>query len=291
MTACQNRGVEIVVYCTYGDESRDRTKQRVYAVAGVFGHQTEWDEISALWAARLGGRIFHAADCEAGYGDFKDMEAPERHKLYRDLTTLLVKSKLLGHGEAINIQEYNEAFPGDFDHAPYMWAFGNIVQSMAELAAASIPPQQVEITFDQNQEIQYNATAVYNLMIHSPKTNHREFLFDKLSFACRRTVGVQIADLFARETMKHLDGMLGSQSVRRGSFAALTDTNRFRFRAVGRTDFVRSKQKLEALGLEDASLDAYRKWLTENGLHDCLSNRIAHLQEFPQIIGGDSARK
>ena len=42
----RKRTVAIVVYCAFGDESRDPSKQRVYAVAGAFGHQENWDALA-----------------------------------------------------------------------------------------------------------------------------------------------------------------------------------------------------------------------------------------------------
>jgi hypothetical protein len=89
------------VYFAFGDESRDKQKG-VYAVACVFGHQNEWEDIAGPWVERLGERVFHASDCESGHGDFQDLEEGARHKLYRDLVSIVAGSKLIGHGEAIN---------------------------------------------------------------------------------------------------------------------------------------------------------------------------------------------
>ena len=269
-----------VVYCAYGDESRDESRKRVYAVAGVFGNQVEWDEIEIPWKERLGGKIFHAADCEFGHGEFAGMPHGECRKLYRDLTALVVNSKLCFHGVTIDFKEYFESFVDDFEDAPYLWAFGDVVQSMAELASLSIPPQKLaDITFDNNEPIEHNATVLYNFMRHSPKVNARSYLADKLSFACRRTTGIQIADLIARETMKHLDARL-SNSMRptRLSFAALHDTKRFAFIQLGKTDFEKRKQRLASMSVPGATLTDYRIWLNKNRLQDCMTNRIEHLK-------------
>lgn len=45
------------VYCAYGDESRDDTTKRIYAVAAVFGHQDEWDATEVEWNKILGDRV------------------------------------------------------------------------------------------------------------------------------------------------------------------------------------------------------------------------------------------
>jgi hypothetical protein len=159
------------------------------------------------------------------------------------------------------------------------------VQSIAALASVAIPSETVEITFDNNAEIEHNATALYNFMLRSRDTQCRHLLADKISFACRRSVGIQVADLYARETMKHLKGQLESNVPRRGSFAALADTHRFRFKRTDRTDFERSKKKLADFNLEEpADLKAYRQWLRRKRLIDCQSNRIAYLEQFQKDL-------
>jgi hypothetical protein len=229
--------------------------------------------------------VFHAAECEFGQGEFSDLAPGEGRRLYGDLTKLIVQSKLLGHASAINVKEYKDSFPNDFEHAPYLWAFGDIVQQMAELASVSIPVEQVQITFDHNQDIEYNASAIYEFMRRSKKHETRELLFDTVSFACRRTVGIQVADLFAREAMKRLDGQLSPENrPARQSFLALRRANKFAFRAVGKSDFEDKRRKLLNSPLrESATLTVYRNWLAKNGLVDNLSNRVHHLSNFPEL--------
>jgi hypothetical protein len=46
-----------MMHWAYGDESRDGTGKRVYAVSGVFGHESDWRAIESPWASRLHGRV------------------------------------------------------------------------------------------------------------------------------------------------------------------------------------------------------------------------------------------
>jgi len=55
----------------YADDSSDEKGERTFAVAGIIGTQEEWDAIKLKWVKRTSGKIFHAADCESGYGDYK----------------------------------------------------------------------------------------------------------------------------------------------------------------------------------------------------------------------------
>ena len=100
-------------------------------------------------------------------------------------------------------------FPNDFEHTPYLWGFGDIVQAASELAYLSIPSGEVKIVFDRNEELECSATEMYHYCLNLRKIVTRQNLFGEISFACRRTVGIQVADLFARETMKHLDNKIG----------------------------------------------------------------------------------
>jgi len=277
--ARRRRGMVAVMYCAYGDESRDDTLQRVYAVAGVFGHQEDWDAIETPWKTRLNGRVLHAVDCEFGHREFSDLKPGEGRRIIRDLTTLLAESKLFGYGTAINVAEYKKSFPNDFEDAPYLWGFGDVLLHVTELTSVALPREDTtEVIFDRNEPIEYNANALNEWTRVSKKLGR--FLADKLSFASRRTVGIQIADLFAREVMKNLDASLsGSGRLTRSSFRTLHETGRFRISNLGRDDFESKKQVLRNSKYRDsANVIAYRKWLDGNRLVDCLTNRIEHMK-------------
>jgi hypothetical protein len=57
------------------------TRLSVSTLAGVFGHQEDWDAIEIPWKDRLAGRIFHAADCEIGHNDFSDLKPGEGRRM------------------------------------------------------------------------------------------------------------------------------------------------------------------------------------------------------------------
>ena len=87
----------------FGDESHDPTKARVFAVAGLLGDENQWASFRQAWNTRLNGSIFHAAECEAGYGDFRGMPEPERHRLHRELTKMVAESGLIGYGHVMDL--------------------------------------------------------------------------------------------------------------------------------------------------------------------------------------------
>ena len=53
-----------MVLSVFGDESSDETRQRVFAVSGVWGTEPEWQQVEAAWTAQTGGEVFHAAEWE-----------------------------------------------------------------------------------------------------------------------------------------------------------------------------------------------------------------------------------
>jgi hypothetical protein len=273
-----------IVYSVYGDESRDEEQKRVYAVAAVFGTNDDWSELEAPWNTVLGGRVFHAAECEFGQGDLKDLKKGDGKRIYKGLVTLIVRRRFFGLGIAINVADYHASFRTDFADAPYLWAFGDCVRAAAEMAHLTIPSGQVQVTFDRNEPIRHNAETLYAFIRRFNDTKHRELLCDELSFASRRTVGIQVADLFARETMKHMDDRITrSDRQVRLSFTALRQTGRFDYKTLESSDFEQRKQVLiDQLG-SGAEMSTYWQWIHERRLQDCNSNRIAHLEHVRKL--------
>jgi hypothetical protein len=270
----------------YGDESLDGTGKRVYAVSGVFGSESNWKAIARPWKKRLGGRIFHAADCESGKKDFSDLSKDERLNLYRDLVRIFTGSRLLGAAVAINIPEYRQVFPRDFEHAPYLMLFGETVRDMASLASLSIPRGRVKVTFDRNRPLEHNAGILYDFIRRSSDQETVQLLSDKVTFATRETIGVQVADLLARETMKRLDDELQRIRRIRGSFAALRDSGRFRYRFFYKRHFEASKNLIKSSPMSDRlSLRQYDEWVRNNGIQDCQSNRLRYIEINSGPIG------
>lgn len=265
----------VVMYCAYGDESRDETGKRVYAVSGVFGRDSDWKSLSRAWKRKLKGLTFHASDCLSGHGEFEHLNEEERRILYRDLVGIFIKSRLIATAGAIAVAEYHDVFPRDFEHSPYLWLFSDVVLEMAQLASVSIPREDVEVTFDRHPTMQHNASLQYDFIRRSPNKKIVHLLADKVSFATRETVGVQVADLIAREAMLRLDDELSRNSRVRGSFVALRESGKFRYHFLRRGDFAEKKKLLANSPLRNkASLVQYEEWRSENGVQDCLTNRI-----------------
>jgi hypothetical protein len=160
------RWFEGVMYTAYGDESADETRQRVLAVAAIFGNKDEWDMFRIKWNERTGGKIFHATDCDTDQGDYSETEHNENKKLYADLTRLIAESRMIGHGAAIHICDFKELMADKIDENPYYLCFNAVIAFLARRAGVCIPQDRIKFIFDRNKEIEYNAGRLYDHMIN-----------------------------------------------------------------------------------------------------------------------------
>jgi hypothetical protein len=148
---------------------------------------------------------------------------------------------------------------------------------------------KVDFTFDHRQESEYNAGFLYDSMVNSVEWKyHNVFMETKISFDSRKNPRIQAADLFARETMKHLDNIVGPKTrpMRRSMKALMDSGDRFRFFFCDREWETNRRKIAEAfdrmqnfLGIEpEPSVWAeYQYWLATNRLVDNLSNRFRYL--------------
>lgn len=214
----------------YADESCDAKCERTFAVAGIIGTQEEWDWLEVKWLKRTDGKIFHAADCESGHGDYKGIPPDERLKEYEDLTKILAESSLFGIGSSIDINAFKRFIIGVPKYIPYFYCFMHIVSELVVMASRYIPQQKVKFTFDINHEVQHNAAFLYeNYLVKLPELKClADYMDRELGFATREKVGIQVADLFVREVMKFFDDRYGTNKNKvRESMKTLIRTDRF----------------------------------------------------------------
>lgn len=148
------------------------------------------------------GIPFHANDRESDQGDFNGAAHHANKKLYRDLTTILVESKLSGLGIAIDSSARREVFP----RAPnieYFTAFSRLLEFIA--ARSAEVDGVVELTFDVSTENKYKAGLIYS-QFREDEPRWAKRLGLKISFAPAGEIRrLQVADLVAYDCMKVLD--------------------------------------------------------------------------------------
>lgn len=264
----------------YGDESHDSKEERVFVVAGLLGDASQWAGLRVSWGDRTCGRRFHAADCESGYGDYREAAPEERASLHVDLTRILANSGLIGWGLGIDLAGCRRAFPNMLRSHIYCSGLLRTLGFLLEKAHSHKPPEPIEIVFDQNRETEYNSGLLFQYA-GEEGWKGQGLLPAKIKFANRTEIGIQAADLWAREIMKFFDGNLFSESyVPRAQWTALTSTRRFggdlQFAAYF-DDMMRKMPELESL--TGMSGRKYVAWLQEKRRHDDQSNRITYMME------------
>ncbi len=126
---------------------------------------------------------------------------------------MLAESELFGFATAMNIQDFVKGYPGSHPkEEPYYLCFAEVAARCAGLGYVSVPAQQVDITFDQNFERDPSIADLYEYLGSLDDWPFHERL-GKTSFAnYRKESGIQVADLVAREVMKHMENtMLASR--------------------------------------------------------------------------------
>jgi hypothetical protein len=268
---------EIVMLSVFGDESIDATQQKVFAVAGLLGDESQWSNLRAIWVERTGGKVFHASDCESDHGEFKNTPHEENLRLYKDLSKILANSKLIGFGVAIDLAGCYRYFPDILEEQPYLTCFLRTVKYLSEKAALCIPASKIEFTFDSHRDYEHTAGLIYQyLRIHRDWEPY-DSIADKVSFASKDNVGIQAGDLWAREVMKYLEWELYryAQYPRR-SWTALYETHRFGADFIMEGFYKGLREKMPTLEKQAGiSRDSYQKWLRKR--QDNQSNRIEYL--------------
>jgi hypothetical protein len=282
------------VLTAFGDESHDEHSNRVFAVSGLIGRQDEWNELEIAWQKRTGGVIFHAADCESDQGDFAKFSHTANLKLYADLVSILAGTKVLGIAVAIDLAAFTEIFPDAQPDQPYFLCFHDVVYELAGIAHLHVPQEVAKFTFDRNFDVEYNATYLYDYMTKHKEWDLVEAIHSHITFATRAEVGIQAADLLARETMKQRDNQIGpvKRNTRR-SMTALANTNRFRFWYHTWDSLLAMRQQAADLGsLKGAKMTEYRAWIERNKVPDSFSTRIKYLMVIDALnkVPGASGR-
>lgn len=261
----------------FGDESADEKEQYVFAVGGVVAQRGEWDELKLAWDERNQGfPTFHAANCESAREEYKGLDVGACKELYADLVRLLAEAKgLLGFASAVSLPDYRKAFPELPMDLPYFLCFSRVLNHFTEVSFLSVPQEVAEVTFDHSRH-EYNATELCRLIAEDSEWRFFGHFDGDVRFSCRKNSSeLQVADLIAREGMKHLYNQIGpDKRGTRRSINALADTKRFKFEFMQHVALSGLKSKADALHSENTD---YRGWLEMRGLVDNLSNRLKYL--------------
>jgi hypothetical protein len=266
----------------YGDESSDSNAQRVYAVAALQGPEDVWDELRTLWRERLEGKVFHSADCDSGYGNFRGMLPEVRGKLHIDLTSILANSGLIGWGLAIDLKGCTLAFPEVLaDHTANSCFFRTMLFHVDKVHADH-PSQPLRIVFDRNKKTEHNSRLLFEYLSEESEPGNTQWLPREPEFVSREEIGVQAADLWVRELMKFLDGTIfsGDNYKPRAQWEILLKTKRFGADLQFGAYFQSMKDQMPTLESKTGmNREKYISWLRQKKRQDNQSNRIEYMRD------------
>jgi hypothetical protein len=106
-------------------------------------------------------------------------------------------------------------------------------------------------------------------------------VFSNIEFeGSSKNTRIQVADMFARESMKAMDNLVGpTKRPIRKSLQTLKATRRFVVDGISTDYFSSMKQQFpEMQKRADMSPEAYVQWLNDREFSDTMSNRLAFLE-------------
>lgn len=202
---------------------------------------------------------------------------------------------------ATDLAGHKEFNPGVARHIPYHHCFMQVIMHFSWIGSISIPREKVGFTFDINTETNFSSGLLYSYLSKADNSRAR-LLHNKISFADRRTyIGIQVADLVAREFMKYCDNFyIGSRkyNIPRESFKALDNSGKYHWRFETREYWQSYRMQFgELVKKSGITLEKYIDWLKQHKLRsDNMTNKHRYLldlalQEESQRVQGESQLK
>jgi hypothetical protein len=267
----------------YGDESADEKKVRAFAVAALAGEEKAWAPAEAEWLERTGGEVFHAAEFESARGVTDPAEKQARLDTYRDLVQIIARSGLRGHGVGLDLVSMRKWFPELLLDAAYFKGLQDVIRYFGGESRKLTERHQIEFIFDNRAETEYGADLMYESLSRHPGWRDEVLFADKLGFATRKNPRIQMADLYARETMKALDrSVLGNHKLRKSMEALLSaGDGKFTFVFCVGDYFKGLRERVDAVDADPTSKDSdYKRWLKDKNAQDNWANRWRHAISF-----------
>jgi hypothetical protein len=276
----RKKRLTIAMLSVYGDESSDETGETVFAVAGLIGPREEWDALKPIWYKRTGGKIFHAADCETGYHDYAGIDLESRLQEYKDLTQIICASQLWGYGVAIDISAYRTCIQHITErYEPYFYCFIRAITYFACIATHQKTLGKANFIFDRNCKTRFSSVILVEYLANMKVYQESSFI-GSITFSSIDDIEIQVADLLARETMKHLYNIIGPKQIPiRKSILSLKNTNRFEFDFLDSNYFeLKFKPMIKSIETNSGrNRQDYLDWLCKNKLDDNLNTIIRYL--------------
>jgi hypothetical protein len=220
------------------DESIDGGR-RVFVIAGFVGRIDAWNSLTAEWIDRIQPQklpnpisAFHMTDCETGHGEFRDRfgwDRDSRRQLITDLIEIICKHQVVMWGIGVRIEDYEALAPVNEEgvklgrssyHFVLQAAIAYLAGEMEGLGNSHY--DTIDFLFDRRDDHETWARTLHKELRNSEHSWGR--YIGTLSFSNKTEMRrLQVADLGAYETMKHLTNALYNEGRTRRSFEKLAD--------------------------------------------------------------------
>jgi hypothetical protein len=238
----------------YFDDSGTHGGSGVVLMAGVFGHENQWDYFCDLWAKKLAdpspGKLplarFHMAECQSADGDFLGWKRHETDFLVHELTDIILKTGIYGLAGGVERKAYDELMVGahrrllgDAETFCIINCFIKVI-AWAKLFA---PGHDIAMIFDDRPHKRIDVQKIHKVY-EDVKNREGGSMIASITFAnSSKVLPLQAADLFAwqyyRDELDILAGRINKQRLRRGQIARLIKGKRFRTEFCDRNGIIR----------------------------------------------------
>jgi hypothetical protein len=209
----------LTVLRAYMDESGIHAGSSICAIAGVVGSESEWEILERRWRRIIedeGIAVFHMAEFESRQREFASWSNTRRHLFMEKLIEAIKARDVHCVGSALVRADYDGLSQDEktwMTHGnpqyPYFLCFQHCIIESCHVADRLPAEEKVAFVFDRQQDFAAEATRLYNDLKDQQNWPNHERLADIVAFASKReTIPLQVADLIAYESYKHLDNRL-----------------------------------------------------------------------------------
>lgn len=240
------------MFWAYLDDSSDSKRERFCAAGGLFSLDLRWQKFELAWrnATRSLKEPFRATDCECGHGQFSDWDKSKRDSLMAELCGIVKEYDLGAFGSAVSVPEYRSVFPDATEYDPYLLCLAMCFANIAEITEISnavirhqripLAPTGVRFWVEDNPDTAARATQLYVDLKAVPSWPPAGRM-EEMAHLGKKIVGLQSADLIAREVFKFYDNA-GVRPIRKPVLTLAQNVTFFCWTAENLAEFARLKQ-------------------------------------------------
>lgn len=216
------------MYTAYIDESGSNPSTRVFSIGGFAAHSIVWYQLENRWRRMLDRHkicVFHMADCQSGFGEFKDWPLERRHGLIREAIQLLTSFRELnGFSAALLVEDFNDLIKGDVkavvgDH--YSLCFQKCVYDLCIKAERLRKGEWLTFIVEEQPQFTGRIGELYEKICRKETWPNRHRLGSLQIGTKNDFVMLQTADIVAYEAFKQVDNSEFGQRPIRKSLQAL----------------------------------------------------------------------